>query len=72
MAEVSRDKYTRIFQTLWAQLPDYSAGMGDLISDSQEEGKARYEMRHQVGSETYLFPVFFIQDEHGTWQIYGL
>jgi hypothetical protein len=47
--------------------------MGDLIleSDSEIEGVVKYEMRHQVGSETYLFQVIFIKDKHETWQIYG-
>jgi hypothetical protein len=45
--------------------------MGNLILESQDEGTAKYEMSHQAGSQTYFFPVIFIQDEHGAWQIYN-
>jgi hypothetical protein len=71
IAEVSRDKYAEIFQIIEPRLPDYVAGMGDLIlkSDSEIEGEIKYEMRHQVGSETYLFPVIFIKNEKGIWEI---
>ncbi len=71
IAEVSRDRYAEIFQIIEPNLPDYAAGMGDLILDSQEAGKVKYEMLHQAGSETYLFPVIFIQDEQGNWKIYN-
>jgi hypothetical protein len=70
ISEIARSKYASIFQIIGPSLPDYAAGMGDLIFDSQEEGKIKYEMRHQVGSETYLFPVIFIKDEDGSWKIY--
>ena len=73
ISEVSRDKYASIFQIIGPSLPDYAAGMGDLIlkSASEIDGEVKYEMTHQVGSETYLFPVIFIKDEHGNWQIYN-
>jgi len=73
IAETSRDKYAEIFLIIGPSLPDYAAGMGDLIlkSDSEVDGEVKYEMTHQVGSETYLFPVIFIKDEHWNWQIYN-
>jgi hypothetical protein len=69
VSEISRDKYAQIFQVIEPKLPDYAAGMGDLILDSQQEGEVKYEMRHQVGSATYLFPVIFMKDEDGNWKI---
>ena len=71
IAEISRDKYAEIFQIIGPSLPDYAAGMGDLIlkSDSEVDGEVKYEMTHQVGSETYLFPVIFIKDDDGSWKI---
>ena len=71
ISEVSRDKYASIFQIIGPSLPDYAAGMGNLIFDSEEAGKEKYEMTHQVGSETYLFPVIFIKDDDGNWRIYN-
>ncbi|MBN2018602.1 MAG: hypothetical protein JW749_00060 [Sedimentisphaerales bacterium] len=73
IAETSRDKYTEVFQIIGGRLPDYAAGMGDLIliSNSETDGIAKYEMRHQAGSETYLFPVIFRKNEQEIWQIYG-
>jgi hypothetical protein len=71
IAEVSRDKYAEIFQIIGTRLPDYVASVGELILDSQEEGKNKYEMRHKVGPDTYLFPVIFIKDEDGIWKIYN-
>jgi hypothetical protein len=73
IAEASRDKYAQIFQIIEPRLPEYAAGMGDLIlkSGSEIDGEVKYEMRHQVGSDTYLFPVGFIKDEHENWQIYN-
>jgi hypothetical protein len=72
ISEISRDKYTEIFQIFGTKLPEYAAGLGDLIlkSESEVEGEVNYEMRHQVGSETYLFPVIFIKNEQEIWQIY--
>jgi hypothetical protein len=69
ISEASRDKYAEIFQLIEPHLADYVAGMGELILDSQEEGKVKYEMKHQDGEETYLFPVIFTQDEQGSWKI---
>ncbi|MGB7582132.1 MAG: dockerin type I domain-containing protein [Sedimentisphaerales bacterium] len=73
VSEISRDKYASIFQIIGPGLPDYAAGMGDLIlkSTSEIDGEIKYEMTHQVSSATYLFPVIFIKDEHGNWQIYN-
>ena len=71
VSEISRDKYAGIFQIIEPKLPDYAAGMGDLILDSQEDGKVKYEMRHQVGATTYLFPVIFIKGEDENWEIYN-
>ncbi|MDD5327642.1 MAG: hypothetical protein PHY02_07505 [Phycisphaerae bacterium] len=71
MAETSRDRYAEIFQIIYADLPAFVAGMGNLILDSQDEGKIKYEMQHQVGAETYLFPVIFIKDDQGAWRIYS-
>jgi hypothetical protein len=73
VAEVSRDKYALIFQVIEPNLPGYAAGIGDLIlkSGSEIDGEVKYEMTHQVGSETYLFPVIFIKDEDGSWRIYN-
>lgn len=71
ISEISRDKYAAIFQLIEPHLADYVGEMGDSILESQEEGKIKYEMKHQVGSETYLFPVIFMQDEQGSWKIYN-
>jgi len=71
IAEISRDKYAEIFQIIEPNLPDYVADMGTLILESQEEGKVKYEMKHRVGAETYLFPVIFMQEEQGSWKIYN-
>jgi hypothetical protein len=71
VSETSKDKYAEIFQIIGSNLPAYAAGLGDLIlkSDSEIEGEIKYEMRHQVGSETYLFPVIFVKDEQENWKI---
>jgi hypothetical protein len=71
VTETSRDKYAEIFQIIGMRLPEYTAGMGDLIlkSDSAIEGEVKYEMTHQAGLETYLFPVVFVKDEQESWKI---
>ncbi len=69
VSEISRDKYALIFQIIEPNLPSYAVGMGNLIFDSAEAGKEKYEMQHQVDSTTYLFPVIFIKDENGSWKI---
>ncbi len=71
VSEISKDKYAQIFWLIEPNLPSYTAGMGNLIFVSQETGKEKYEMQHQAGSTTYLFPVIFIKDENGSWQIYN-
>lgn len=73
MSEILRDKYSHIFQIIEPNLPNFAAGMGDLIlkSDSQNEGEEKYEMKHRVGPETYLFPVRFIKDVNDSWKIHS-
>jgi len=45
------------------------AGMGDMVLHSQKAGCVRYDMLHDHDSQTLKFPVFFIQDEDGSWRI---
>lgn len=54
-----------------SNLPDFAEGMGTLTLESQDEGRAVYEMTHQDGSTTYSFPVVFIKDDDGNWKIYN-
>jgi len=72
IAEISREKYAEIFQIIEPNLPDYVAGMGEMIFDRQRGGKVKYEMLHQDGPQTLSFPVFFIRDENGDWKIFNL
>jgi hypothetical protein len=69
VAESSKNKYDGIFQAIGSNLPDFAAGMGTLILQSQDEGRAVYEMTHQDGATTYSFPVVFIKDDDGNWKI---
>jgi len=72
IAEISREKYTEIFQIIELNLPDYVAGMGEMIFDRHRFGEVKYEMLHQDGPQTLSFPVFFIRDEDGDWRIFNL
>jgi len=72
VAEISREKYTEIFQIIEPNLPDYAAGMGEMTFDRQRGGEVKYEMRHQDGADTLSFPVLFIRDEDGNWRIFNL
>jgi hypothetical protein len=67
----SQSRYSEIFQVIGTNLPDFVAGMGTLTLESQDEGRAVYEMDHQDGSITYSFPVVFIKDDDGNWKIYN-
>lgn len=69
IAERSQDRYSEIFQAIGLNLTDYAVGMGTLTLQSQDENRAVYDMTHQVGMETYLFPIIFIKDEQGNWKI---
>jgi hypothetical protein len=71
IAEVSRDKYSEIFQIIEPNLPDYAAGLGDLILERQREDKIIYEMPYQDGPQTLLFPVIFIRDNDSSWRIFN-
>jgi hypothetical protein len=68
---VQREKYTDIFRIIQPILPVYTDGMGDLILYQEQNRIVKYEMRHQVSSETYLFPVIFIKEKDGSWKIYS-
>ncbi len=72
IAEISREKYAEIFQIIEPNLPDYAAGMGELIFDWQRSSKVKYEMLHQNGPQTLSFPVFFIREGDGNWRIFNL
>lgn len=69
--ESSQSRYSEIFQIIGANLPDFVAGMGTLTLESQDEGRAVYEMDHQDGSIIYGFPVVFMKDDDGNWKIYN-
>ena len=71
VAEISREKYAEIFQIIEPNLPDYAAGMGEMIFDRHRFGEVKYEMLHQDGDETLSFPVFFIRDEDGNWRLFN-
>jgi hypothetical protein len=71
IADSSKDKYDEIFQAIGSNLPDFTAGMGTLTLESQDEGRAVYEMTHQNGATTYSFPVVFIKDDDGNWKIHN-
>jgi hypothetical protein len=71
ISEVQREKYTDIFRIIQPILPVYTDGMGDLILYQEQNRIVKYEMRHQVSSETYLFPVIFIKEKDGSWKIYS-
>jgi hypothetical protein len=69
IAEISRERYAVIFDELSSHLQDMVSGMGDMVFHSQEPGCVRYDMLHDHDGETLKFPVFFIQDEDGSWRI---
>ncbi|MFA5553122.1 MAG: hypothetical protein WCZ89_08785 [Phycisphaerae bacterium] len=71
VADRSRDRYSRIFQAIGTNLPNFAAGMGTLTLQEQSDSQAVYEMTHQAGAITYSFPVFFIKDDDGNWKIYN-
>ena len=71
IADSSRDRYAQIFSAIEPNLPDFAAGLGDLTLSSQASIKAVYEMAHQDGEQTYSFPVVFVRDEHGNWEIFN-
>jgi len=71
VAESSKDRYAEIFQAIDSNLPNFAAGMGTIVLESQDGGRAVYEMTHQDGSTTYSFPVVFIRDDDGSWKIYN-
>lgn len=71
VAEASRDQYTEIFQIMEPHLADYAAGLGELIFERQRDGEVIYEMLHEEGGQTLLFPVFFVRERDGNWRIYN-
>ena len=71
VSDIAKDKYTDVFQIFEPHLPDYAAGMGELIFDRQRDGEVIYEMSHQDGGQTYLFPVSFIREEDGNWRLFN-
>jgi len=71
VAGISRDKYAEIFRIIEPHLTDYASGMGGLIFERQRNGEVIYEMLHQDGGQTLLFPVFFIREEDGNWRLFN-
>jgi len=69
VAEITRNDYGEIFQSIEAHLQDYVDGMGSLTLSSQANNMAKYELSHQTGGQTYSFPVVFIRDETGNWKL---
>jgi hypothetical protein len=71
VAEISQDKYAEVFQIIEPHLADYAAGMGELTFERQRNGEVIYEMLHQDGGQTLLFPVYFIREEDGNWRLFN-
>jgi hypothetical protein len=69
IAEISRERYTVIFDELGSHLQDMVSGMGDMVFHSRERGCVRYDMLGDHDGQTLKFPVFFIQEEDGFWRI---
>jgi len=45
--------------------------MGGLTFERQRNGEVIYEMLHQDGGQTLLFPVSFIREEDGYWRLFN-
>ena len=71
VAEISQNKYADIFQIFEPHITDYAAGMGELTFERQRNGEVIYEMLHQDGGQTLLFPVYFIREEDGYWRLFN-
>jgi len=71
VAGISRDKYAEIFRIFEPHLTDYASGMGELTFERQRNGEVMYEIRHQDGGQTLLFPIFFIREEDGNWRLFN-
>jgi len=70
ISDASYDTYLEILYAIESELPDFASGMGTMTLTSYEPGRAKYEMQHQDGENTYSFPVIFSKDNHGYWKIF--
>jgi hypothetical protein len=68
---ISRDKYSDIFYAIEPNLPDFVAGMGQMILSSSTLGEVEYEMLHEDGGQTYSFPVTFVKEDDGIWRVFN-
>lgn len=71
VSAISRDKYSDIFYVIEPNLPNFVAGMGQMILSSSTPGQVKYEMLYDDGGQTYSFPVTFVKDDDGIWRIYN-
>jgi hypothetical protein len=72
IAEASKERYAEVFQIMEPNLPNYVAGMGEMIYDRQIGDQVKYEMVHQDGEDTLLFPVIFVREDDGKWRIFNI
>ena len=71
ISEISRDKYSSIFNTIESHLQDYVSGMGKMILSSSKPREMRYGLLHKEGSQAYLFPVDFVKEDDGNWRMFN-
>jgi hypothetical protein len=71
IADSVLEKYTVVLTQLRPQFQSMVNGMGELILESLEDDKAKYEMLHDEGGGVISsFPVYFSKDGQGEWKIY--
>jgi hypothetical protein len=70
VSEDSAEVYSQILEAIETHMQDFAGGMGPMTLISSKPGKAKYEMQHEYGGNTYIFPVIFIKDEDGNWKIH--
>lgn len=69
-AGISAENYRIFFGKLKSYLPQMASDMGELIFIERNEEMAYYDLLRQENGEMYGYPVIFVIDETGQWEIY--
>ena len=67
----SQERFSSMFQQIQSLLPDAFGSIEDVHLLFVRNGEAEMEAIRTEGGITYSYPIVFIQDETGTWKLWG-
>ena len=69
MSDSLKEKYEKMFEQLGEHRRDYAEGLGRIYFDTKLDNMLYYEMVTEQDDGMVAFPVHFVLEDNGDWQI---